>query len=458
LLLQVSKHIDWMTPAKRSQEYVNKIAEELKGKYFLNKKIVSLVRSYNETNKRHAITVIDSQGQQSTFDKVVFACHPDEALEILGEQATIEERECLGAFKYNSNDTYVHSDPALMPQSKAAWTSWNYMNLSDKSEQTDESRPVFVSYWLNKLQHLDHPRDIFVSLNPTVKPRSDLVHAHINYAHPQYSLEAIAAQKEMTALQGKMDTFFCGAYLGYGFHEDGFRSGLEVAMAISRAKVPWFDRVYGDEIKETGSSVALKGSVLSNFASFFLNPLQKVFENFCREQIFRFLSKRLSKGKLVLIMPDQKRVAFTAKGDELVDKVTAMKNDAEECEPVVIKVKNSWFFVRLALEADIGMAKSFVANEWSMLAEDSPFAQEFASNNDNRHYDQVTRFLELLIENMPNGKDRLKGGIDASQLLTSLIGRAINWLAYRFTMDNSIANSQSNIHAVSCFLVSSTFI
>jgi predicted NAD/FAD-binding protein len=151
--------------------------------------------------------VVDQNGTSSTFEAVVFACHPDQALEILSTSATEEEREVLGAFKYSPNDTYVHTDAALMPKSRAAWTSWNYMGTT-KSDGLQ--KPVYVTYWLNKLQRLNHPRDIFVSLNPSTPPAPDKVLSRINYAHPQYTTKSVQAQRKVVDLQGKNGTYYCG--------------------------------------------------------------------------------------------------------------------------------------------------------------------------------------------------------------------------------------------------------
>jgi uncharacterized protein len=216
LLLQVTGHINWMTPSKRSKEYVDKIVAELGARAQSDRPIKSITRSVNPITGAEVITAIEENGEISTYDNVIFACHPDQALAILGEDASGLEKDVLGNFKYSPNDTYVHTDKSLMPKSKAAWTSWNYIG-NTKARGTE--KPVFVTYWLNKLQKLDHPTDIFVSLNPSTPPAADKILKKMVYTHPQYTQESVAAQKRVVDMQGAKGTYFCGAWMGSGFHE-----------------------------------------------------------------------------------------------------------------------------------------------------------------------------------------------------------------------------------------------
>ena len=143
---------------------------------------------------------------------------------------------------------------------------------------------------------------------------------------------------------------------------------------------------------------------------------------FCQNQILSFLSKALEKGQLTIILPDKKSFTYGT--------------EAEGCQTVTICVYKMNFFVRLALEADLGLAKSYVAGEWEVL-------------NTGPYSNGLTKFLQLLIDNMPNGKTKTKGGLDAAELLTAWAGSLVNSLWHRFAMDNSIVNSRSNVHAVS---------
>ena len=190
LLLQVSGHLHWKTPAKRSQEYVHAIVKELGSRAQANAGVKSVKRGVKDKKTgKETVVVTDYQGVESVYDSIVFACHPDQALTILGSDATKEEKEALGCFHYFINDTYVHTDVNLMPKSKHAWTSWNYIGNSVPANENQ--KPVYVTYWLNKLQKLNHKRDIFVSLNPHTPPSSAHTLSRIQYSHPQYTATSV---------------------------------------------------------------------------------------------------------------------------------------------------------------------------------------------------------------------------------------------------------------------------
>ncbi len=163
---------------------------------------------------------------------MVIASHSDEALALLGD-ASPREQAVLGAIGYRPNDVWLHRDASLMPRRKAAWAAWNVRRAQDVDAE------ICVTYWMNALQpSIERRHPLFVTLNPPEPPREDLVFGRYNYAHPQYDGPALAAQLEVPALQGERRTWFCGAWTGYGFHEDGLASGLRVAESLG-AVVPW---------------------------------------------------------------------------------------------------------------------------------------------------------------------------------------------------------------------------
>lgn len=164
------------------------------------------------------------------FDHIVLACHSDQALRMLGDATSIEEN-VLGSIRYRPNRVVLHRDPRLMPKRRGAWTAWNYLR-SDVGE-----REVCVTYWMNKLQGIDQRYPLFVSLNPVIEPRPDLVFGEWNFDHPQFDSRALAAQLQLDDMQGVRNTWFAGAWTGHGFHEDGLRTGLAAAAAIG-ARIP----------------------------------------------------------------------------------------------------------------------------------------------------------------------------------------------------------------------------
>jgi len=176
------------------------------------------------------ISIEDWQGKKEHYDEVVFACHPDQSLKLL-EDIRADEKELLGCFEYQRNRAILHSDENLMPKNKSAWAAWNYLS--------DGNSDVSVSYWMNKLQHLKCEEAMIVSLNPLRMPQESKIHASFLYDHPLFNQKTKQAQKSLWSIQGKHNTWFCGAWCGHGFHEDGLQSGLLVAEAISDVKRPW---------------------------------------------------------------------------------------------------------------------------------------------------------------------------------------------------------------------------
>lgn len=217
----------WRTISGGSRNYVERLLKPLEGKIRLGTPVVSIKR---ENDK---VIVFDSSGNEDTFDHVVLASHTDQSLAMLSD-ASAEEREILGDIRYRPNDVYLHRDENLMPKNKRVWASWNY--LSDRKD--GETQDVTVSYWMNRLQNIDRTKPIFVTLNPFEQPREEKVFAKYTYDHPQFDAKALAAKKRLKEIQGTRNTWYCGAWKGHGFHEDGLSSGLDVAQALG-ASIPW---------------------------------------------------------------------------------------------------------------------------------------------------------------------------------------------------------------------------
>ncbi len=153
-------------------------------------------------------------------------------LEVLSD-ASEEEKSLLKNFQYSKNIAYLHRDETLMPHNRSIWSSWNYL------KDADPDKPIVLTYWMNRLQHfLPRDLDLFVTLNPDHEPKPEKTYKKIIYHHPIYLVEGIAAQQKLRTFPGTQNTYFCGAYLGYGFHEDGMNSGLEVAEKLG-AKLPF---------------------------------------------------------------------------------------------------------------------------------------------------------------------------------------------------------------------------
>lgn len=212
----------WRTVKGGSRSYVERIVRALGESLKLSTPIQRIVRTPDH------IEIEDAQGGRAVFDHVVLACHSDEALALLAAPTSLE-RSILGAIRYAPNTAYLHRDKRLMPHRRTAWTSWNFVGEGDGRE------PVAVTYWMNRLQNLDPERPLFVTLNPPRPPDPALTFLKLNYAHPQFDRPALSAQTRVGEIQGRNRTWFCGAYWGHGFHEDGLRSGLAVAEALGSA-------------------------------------------------------------------------------------------------------------------------------------------------------------------------------------------------------------------------------
>lgn len=225
-LLKITKRPKWRTVDGGSREYVRRLIDDGKFDVRLKTPVTSVRRAPG------CVFVKTKSDEEQRFDHVVFASHADQSLAMLAD-ADGDERNLLGAFKYVRNETVVHSDPILMPKRKRLWSSWNYVEPVEPSEE------LTVSYWMNALQTLQSRRDVFVTLNPFVEPAKDLEIARYSYEHPLFDAAALNAQKRLWNLQGQRNTWFCGSYFGAGFHEDGLQSGLAVAEDLGGVNRPW---------------------------------------------------------------------------------------------------------------------------------------------------------------------------------------------------------------------------
>ena len=229
-LLQVFDRPLWRTVQGGAREYVKKLAEQFDanlGTIRLNTPVLAARREQNGV-------LLTTRDGVERFDQVVLACHSDQAKAILGDAATPEEQQLLGAIRYEPNRALLHTDATLLPRDPALWSAWNYS--SSKAELNQQ--PVSVSYLINRLQPLPFKTPVMVSLNPQREPAADKIIAEFDYAHPVFDGLAIAAQRQLAELSGQRGVWFCGAWNGYGFHEDGLKSGLKVANAMG-CKAPW---------------------------------------------------------------------------------------------------------------------------------------------------------------------------------------------------------------------------
>jgi len=228
-LLQIMDRILWRSVVGGAQAYLRELIKPFRSRIRTDCAIVEVKRTAS------GVALTDRWGVRHAFDQVIFATHADVTLKILGPAATAAERQTLGAFDYTANEVVLHTDASFMPHRKAAWSSWNY--LGERNAASEQQ--LCVTYWMNLLQVLKTNQDYFVTLNPLRPVDSRKVLKRIVFDHPLFNGAAIGAQDDLSGLQGANRTWFCGAYFGSGFHEDGLQSGLAVAEAISGVRRPW---------------------------------------------------------------------------------------------------------------------------------------------------------------------------------------------------------------------------
>ncbi len=218
---------DWRTVSGGSRAYVERLVAPFRARIRTATPVTAVTR------RPDGVLVADARGGEEHFDAVVIAAHSDQALAMLAD-ADGDERAILSAIRYLPNDVWLHRDPRLMPRRRRTWASWNAM----RPVGAPADGAMVVSYSMNRLQNIDHAMPLFVTLNPAGPPREDLVFGRFTYDHPQYDAAAVAAQARLPEIQGRRRTFFCGAWCGYGFHEDGLAAGLAAAEALG-GRVSW---------------------------------------------------------------------------------------------------------------------------------------------------------------------------------------------------------------------------
>ena len=215
-LFKLKNRPQWYTVSNRSRTYVHNILSKISGEHYKNYKV-------NKIKVKNSGIDLYYGGENEFFDydKVILATHADEALSII-ENPTEEEKNILSKFSYKENIAYIHTDETVMPKNKRAWCSWN------SSIKKDEIEKNSITYWLNLLQNLKCDENIFLSLNPYFEINQSKILKKVKFTHPYFDQSALNNQTELKNLQNKRNILFCGSYFGYGFHEDGIKSSIEM--------------------------------------------------------------------------------------------------------------------------------------------------------------------------------------------------------------------------------------
>ena len=219
----------WRTVTGGSRSYVMALTAAYESHLHLSRAAVAI------TPDEKGAWVSDESGEKIFYDHVILACHSDEALALI-KDTDLAAKEVLKDVRYAPNDVYLHSDTRLMPKRKSAWASWNYRLGNPEEEKADA--PLAVSYWMNLLQNLETPEPLIITLNPPFAPDESKIYGRYSYAHPQFDAAASRAQEKMQGHQGQGNISYCGAWLGYGFHEDGLSSAVDVVKRLGEP-IPW---------------------------------------------------------------------------------------------------------------------------------------------------------------------------------------------------------------------------
>ena len=220
-LFKLKNRPQWYTVSNRSRTYVNKIISKISGEYYKNYKVKKIIRKSSGVDLYYG-----GESEFFDYDKVVIATHADEALNLI-ENPTEDEKIVLSNFSYKENTAYIHTDTRAMPKNKKAWCSWN-SSIDDQNTKKNS-----ITYWLNLLQNLKCDENIFLTLNPYFDIDETKILKKVRFTHPYYDQKALDTQVHLSKLQNKKDTLFCGSYFGYGFHEDGIKSSLEMLKNLN---------------------------------------------------------------------------------------------------------------------------------------------------------------------------------------------------------------------------------
>ncbi|XP_030508263.2 uncharacterized protein LOC115723007 [Cannabis sativa] len=318
-LLQLFGRPQWLTVKGRSHCYVKKVREVLESKG-CQIKTCSKVQMVSTTDE--GCIVHSEDGSKEVYNKCILAVHAPDAMRLLGDQATPDERRVLGAFQYVYSDIYLHRDKTLMPRNSAAWSAWNFLGSRDKK--------VCLTYWLNVLQNLGETSLPFlVTLNPDQQPKHTLL--KFSTGHPVPSVAASKASLELHRIQGKRGIWFCGAYQGYGFHEDGLKAGMAAAY-----------------------------SVLGKNCNLHTNPnhmVPSITERGARLFVTRFLGQYISAGCLIIL--EEGGTMFTFEG-----------NTKKCSQKTTIRVHSPQFYWKVMTQADLGLADAYINGDFTFVDKD----------------------------------------------------------------------------------------
>ncbi|XRB01966.1 cyclopropane fatty acid synthase [Pycnococcus provasolii] len=428
----------WRVVKGRSKTYVDRIAREL-GENAVMKNMQAMAVRRGTNGQGVDVEVVDRspKATQSTstpmrvstvmhFDAVVLACHADQALALLGESATPQERDVLAAIPYAPSDIYLHHDAKLMPRRHGAWASWNV--IAEKKKDGDK-RNVCVTYWAQSLQSFDKPTpDLFVTLNPFTPPDKDKTLLQLELRHPQLGGRAREAQAKLPSIQGNGSVYFTGAWANNGFHEDGLVASIEVAKrmcgdgddnAAPAPCIPWSMDLHHRPLQGRN------------------NPKPSCVEMACLTCFDRMASHALSGGApMRIILPDGTERLYGDPNNRATNLIGA---DSEERYIPTLRAHSFELFKRIVYSHDIGLGEAYIRGEFD------------ARRVGGSEGDGLSDVLAIMCRNLAQVENTRQSGGGAGVL--SLLARAANsigmavYAAAHRARPNTREGSRKNIRA-----------
>lgn len=391
-MLRVFDRPLWNTVKGRSKSYTDKMAEFLE-KHNAMKVSTPIQKAIkvnqNGENLCQYELVTENSKSVGIFDHIVFACHPPKAGKILSSNNSIDGENNISPellsllynIEYADNIIYLHSDPKLMPKRKAAWASWNCMGNSslisttikpssyadDSSEDSSKTKEpenrmkaVYVTYYLNRLQNLQTSTDIFVSLNPHSAPDPDKTYKKFILAHPQFTQKTTESRELLEAkYQGKDNLWFAGAWSGYGFHEDGCRSGFHVSTLLSGESLPWA-RGSGQMVLPPPDLAPTRKEIKAKRTNLPYRLLVKC----CKYAVSNYLDKTIKRGTLQLSSDDDQIYGVYGEGSSFLPEMQQCLRHGGDT--IILRVLDEHFFVDFSMHGDEGLARYVILINFSM--------------------------------------------------------------------------------------------
>ena len=331
-LLDLIERPQWRVVKDRSRSYVEKVISYLK-----DARASTPVVSASKAGGKWLLT--DARGGREQFDELVMATHTNVTLNILGQELSLAQRKVLEGVPYAKNSVYLHRDASLMPRDPGVWASWNCLDQTVLNSGGASTRPVCVTYWVNSLQRLpEGAGDLFVTLNPAAPPAADKTVRHLTLDHPIFSFDSRAAQEALPGINGDNNLWLCGAWCGYGFHEDGIKSAVTVVQGLG-ANIPWTPRP--------------------------TSPYMTLSTRLVNASVHKMAGGAVKKGSVRLILPNGAEVVYgNPKDCAPADHLPGTRGvDSAPCHTRV-RVFDCNFFWRLAKDTDIGLGESYMKGEF----------------------------------------------------------------------------------------------